>query len=273
MTDEPKQGVGAEPDANRKRYCVEIPVTIKVWVDADDSDQARTKASKKVMGHVQGPPQTTITYTKIPPPQQCWAGDDLLPSGEGENRLVSIYRLCWGYNSPHLDFSDFETEARELYCGLDDAAKRRANGAFQHHNIELSPPHDPFKLPPAWFGGDWSEEVFCGYDSGRRWNGWACPLLTERQVDLFIDIQTKHFGSTEVGVGTAVKWVERGGVKLLEVTDLSDPDEAYTIEPTLRSTTDGDFHLYDIGLGFTWDIYTTDEIVEHDKKIVGTHGV
>lgn len=50
-TDEPKQGVGAEPDDPRKRYCVEVPVTIKVWTAAPYDSVADDERHHPGMAH------------------------------------------------------------------------------------------------------------------------------------------------------------------------------------------------------------------------------
>ncbi len=46
----------------------------------------------------------------------------------------------------------------------------------EHHSLETQEPG----IVSAYFGGDWSNRVFPGYNKeGVRWNGWGVPLFTK----------------------------------------------------------------------------------------------
>lgn len=108
----------------------------------------------------------------------------------------------------------------------------------------------PSVLYPFKFTGDWLESDYPGYTNGRRWNGWAMPLVTRETLDALIAIMGP--ANAEMGdEGYRFRW--DGNV--MQVYDPQEEAE-FAIHPTVEATTEGEKTLYDIALGWCWEFVT-----------------
>lgn len=110
----------------------------------------------------------------------------------------------------------------------------------------------------GWFGFDWGP-VFPGFDTGRSWNGWACPLFTRAEAERVL-----AWMWAEAIPGEPRSHIDADGVLHLFAYGAdygADEPEGWTHH---EPTHDG---LYSIGGGsLCWDRYTEDEAAERNAE-------
>lgn len=110
----------------------------------------------------------------------------------------------------------------------------------------------PAVLSPFRFSGEWLNADYPGYTNGKRWNGWAVPLVTkETLVELVAVMEPAN--AALGGEGYKFHWDG-------DVLNIYDPqeDSVYALEPRPLATTEGTKFLYDISLGWCWETSTTE---------------
>lgn len=116
--------------------------------------------------------------------------------------------------------------------------------SFDEH-FELVTAPEPFRK--FLFSGDWMENNLVGYSDGRRWNGWAIPLVTKAvAVQIVGDLNAVSAGCPE-DCFTA-RW-EGETLMIFDPTE----GEEFAVQPQAVQTDDGEVLLYDVSLGWCWD--------------------
>ena len=93
--------------------------------------------------------------------------------------------------------------------------------------------------------GDWLEgKSFPAYTDGSRWNGWATPKVTREVADALIAVMAYEGDDVY-----RFRW--EGNV--LMIFDPQEQEES-PVSPVLYETTDGSLALYDLSLGWCWEV-------------------
>jgi hypothetical protein len=164
---------------------------------------------------------------------------------------------------------------RPSYPGLNDAQEAEAvemfKQVFEANPKEAAVAHKAFANRGVWLGdlpfmttatfSGWADESkpFKGYDSGERWNGWACPLLPLSEVERLVaeqaTLKAEHPDQTD---GLRLDPNEEGEYPTLVFVSYYDESESQ-INPRAEQTEDGEVFLYDVGFAWTWSVEEDDE--------------
>jgi hypothetical protein len=118
-------------------------------------------------------------------------------------------------------------------------SRMRSDEFHKQHALETQAP----KLVLAYFGGDWSEKVFPGYNrEGFRWNGWGMPLFTKAVAQaVAIEMQDLKYNLQNDSFDIPMD----GELDQFKGEDVDVPDQ-------------GPLRLYAIGAGsWCWDHYAS----------------
>lgn len=242
--------LGREPEGRPRRYHVEVPLTLGVYVNAEDSAEAVRAASAAVAEAMaefrHTDPIKVIRHLKTQPPIEVWAGDDLKPLPEDAapaERSAHLFRLCHARGGPRLSYEDVQSEVQKVWPLLTPEERLRCYGAWSQHGVDPSKgTGTAFRLPAARFCGEWEPDFsYPGYTAGVTWNGWEVPYFTRATLD---DIAKRN---------PDIRVVEDPGTGCVEVI-YDDPDSNFTLTPETTLTVDGLVKLYRFGGGWCWDL-------------------
>ena len=269
------------------RYKTKIKMWLDVCVDAEDANAAGGKAMRAMLdvdfrdalkkatpegAHLQ------VSYGSVESTTEAMVWDYKQVENPAE-RLFKIFSNCFKHNGPRVPMSKemFDDAAAAFAAIPDGPEKLKASAHFSDYDVTLG----EIAWPKAVFSGEWLgyENVsstaagphtfaigFRGYDSGHRWNGWACPEVTLETVQALVAWQDKLSAGQKEGMGF-IKIVERDGkLPYLEVSDPCDDTSVTVVEYRRVNTVDGDQILYDIGLGWCWELVGQEDLV---REVVG----
>ena len=151
--------------------------------------------------------------------------------------------------------------AREAYTHVDPQEARAAFHGFKRKGIEIGACPPPVA---AFFTlGDGPDRlIVAGYDTGERWNGWACPLLPRDSVEA---LNAWMMRDGRPGCCDKAAYILDGDV--VRITHDDDCCDSQTIEPTMVSVVEGaptttrgesdphELELWDVGDGMAWVAY------------------
>lgn len=241
--------MGREPEGTPRRYLVEVPVTFKTYVYADDSDQASREASRAVFDAVSDvvshtTPIRGMMTPRCPPPKAVWAGDELQPlpsTVSPQERSIRLFRLCFAPDGPHLEADeDVLAELCEIWPQLSSEERLAAHGAWVREGVDISEEvGDPLVLPSEVFAGDWDPDTpYPGYTAGETWNGWEVPYFTHDTLEAIVsDSERRKLRVTADGVC---------------IWDPADTENEIHLTPQTLQTVDGLQALYRFDAGWCW---------------------
>jgi hypothetical protein len=155
-----------------------------------------------------------------------------------------------------------ESEARDLYAGLRESEPEAAvvaHAKYAERGVNLG---DAPPLPRADFGGEWMQddddapESYAGYDCGRRWNGFAVPMLPRAEAERLAAEQARII-ERDGGEHYAVMTFDANDDLIVQYPESQDSHRVEVV-PEMTLTADGEILLYDVGLGWVWDIIDPD---------------
>ncbi len=139
---------------------------------------------------------------------------------------------------------DDVAKARELYAKVPPDEQREAFHAFARKRIDLGAAPRPTRAVfDVGDGGDGAAFTMRGWDSGKRWNGWAEPLVEfdqAREFAVFFADCGDVFYSIDESIPAVIQtcYGERSVIE----GDMVECDDGVTR------------HLFALGCGITWDL-------------------
>ena len=110
-------------------------------------------------------------------------------------------------------------------------------------------------LRPALFSIEGSDELYAGYTTGRRWNGWECPLFTEEVARKILEdacLKYDYFAAPD---------------KFRVLNEWGDPEEPYDFAQGQTHVVDsGQVRLYPIMDGWCWSEETPAQDEAQDEE-------
>lgn len=264
------------------RYIVELPMSFRCHISADHSAAAVDEARKVMLNvHfgdaikkvVPAEVHAQVVYTSGAPRVGDVAIPEITGISDPDKRLRAIYGRCFKHNGPRLPFDATAAKvARAAYAEIPEGpAKLRAHAAFDDFGVDLG----VAICAPAIFTGEWfgyERETYAlglrGYDSGQRWNGWACPLLTLKSMKAIVTWQRKLDKESLAGMDQIVISTEKGVSKVWMQYCADNGGELVEIRPSTHQTEDGPRELYGAGDGWCWEAFASKRDAKF-KKLVG----
>lgn len=138
------------------------------------------------------------------------------------------------------------TEDKVLYCVQGGGFLCQASEA--EFSAQFVPAQLGVVLEPITVAVEGSP-AFAAFSDGRRWNGWIIPLVSK-------EIAQDVIAFCEKGAPSWITFAWKDNV--LSVTEHDGAHEhSYEIEPTLYQTATGEQLLYNLSLGWCWELVPT----------------
>lgn len=174
-------------------------------------------------------------------------------------QLRAIFRDTIRHSRRGLVDVDVVAKARAAYAAVDDAdEKRSAFHAYARYGVKLVET-PPGPVAATFVIGDDGEPwvKVAGFDSGRRWNGWASPLVDIDGLREFVkqesalDLEGERYLIDEDLPGLVRESLAADGTV----------DERFVVEGDPIVCDDRvERHLFDIGLGLVWEVAEPTEV-------------